>query len=148
MQKPYVAVAVAALFAAAVGLYLYFQTPRDMPTQTQIRIDSHALWVEVADTEPERQLGLSGRLNLTEGQGLLFVFDSDDKWGIWMKDMRFAIDILWADAAGRVVTVVQNADPGSYPQIFYPTLPARYVLEVPAGYAGRHGIAEGSQLKL
>ena len=105
--------------------------------------------VEVADTESTREQGLSGRLNLPEGQGMLFVFDTDGSWGIWMKDMRFAIDIVWADASGAIVTVSSNVAPDTYPEkSFYPIAPARYVLELPAGFTTAHGIAAGSKLVL
>lgn len=139
-------VAAVVLFAAAV-LYVLATKPRSMPAR-QIHLDAHAVFVEVADTPSEREQGLSGHAPLLEGEGMLFVFDTDDSWGIWMKDMLFPIDIVWANAEGRVVTVVANADPASYPQIFYPTVPARYVVELPAGYAGRNAIAEGSVLEL
>jgi uncharacterized protein len=135
------------LCAAGLLVLLYAQTIRPM-SDKQIYLDSHAIFVEVADNPAERELGLSGHAPLLEGQGMLFVFDTDDRWGIWMKDMHFAIDIVWADAEGTVMTVIQNAEPNSYPLIFYPTAAARYVLELPAGYAERQGIAEGSKLVL
>lgn len=100
--------------------------------------------VEIADTPENKQRGLSGRSSLPEGSGMLFIFDTDDEWGIWMKDMLFPIDIIWANTEGRVVGVVENASPDSYPKVFSPSRPARYVLEVPAGFAAEHKIREGS----
>jgi uncharacterized membrane protein (UPF0127 family) len=70
--------------------------------------------------------------------GLLFVFDEPGLHGIWMKDMRFPIDILWLDDAFQVVDVRKNVAPDSYPTVFKPTKPARYVLEVTAGFADRY----------
>ena len=104
--------------------------------------------VAVADTESLREQGLSGRASLPEGQGMLFVFDTDEEWGIWMKDMLFAIDIVWADAQGTVVTVANDVAPNTYPKVFYPSAPARYVVELPAGFAAAHSIAEGSKVVL
>ncbi len=147
ITKKYWAGVAALVVLAGVLLYIYTPTTEPMPAQ-QITLDSHALFVEVANTPALREQGLSGHEPLIDGQGMLFIFDQDDAWGIWMKDMRFAIDIVWADASGKVVTVAANATPDSYPQVFYPTAPARYVLEIPAGYTERNGIAEGSQLTL
>jgi len=104
--------------------------------------------VEVADTEALREQGLSGRPNLPEGQGMLFVFDTDGVWGIWMKGMQFPIDIVWADASGTVVTVAVNIAPDTYPDSFYPTIPARYVLELQAGFTATHDIVVGSKIVL
>jgi uncharacterized membrane protein (UPF0127 family) len=133
-------------------VFLYYFSPMQPVTtqyaQKNIHVGATTLVVDVADTEALREKGLSGRTSLAAGKGMLFVFNEDDQWGIWMKDMKFSIDILWLAADGTVVTVVPGAAPDSYPQAFYPTKPARYVVEVPAGYAGEHGIAEGAKFVL
>ena len=79
---------------------------------------------------------------------MLFIFESDERWGIWMRDMLFPIDIIWADAGGAIVTIAKNIAPETYPHVFEPVAPARYALEVPAGFAARHGIAEGVRIKV
>jgi uncharacterized membrane protein (UPF0127 family) len=107
---------------------------------------STTIAVEVADTHLSRRQGLSGRTALPEGTGMLFAFEQEGAWGIWMKDMHFPIDIVWMDSAGRVLTVAHDVSPATYPNSFYPDAPSRYVLELPAGYARTHGIAEGSEL--
>ena len=104
--------------------------------------------VDIASTKATRERGLSGRLALAPNTGLLFIFDQDGMWGFWMKDMLFSIDIIWTDAAGRVVTVAPNLSPQTYPQVFYPTAPAHYALEVPAGFAAAHSIQEGSMMNV
>lgn len=104
--------------------------------------------VEVVSSAADRERGLSGRASLKPGHGMLFVFDAEGEWGIWMKDMNFPIDIIWANSDGRIVSVVSNASPDSYPTVFKPAVAARYVLEVPAGYAAQNNILEGERLKL
>ena len=102
--------------------------------------------VDVADTEQARQKGLSGNPGLVPGRGMLFIFDKDDAWGMWMKDMHFSIDILWIDAGGQVVSIQRNVAPESYPTVFRPSSSARYVLEVPAGFSTANNINEGSTM--
>jgi len=86
---------------------------------------------------------LSNREKLAENQGMLFVFDHTDYHSFWMKDMRFAIDIIWIDENKKVVDITHNAEPESYPKIFKPSLPAQYVLEVNAGWAEEHRVKVG-----
>lgn len=117
-------------------------------TSTTVRVGSAILPVEVADTPAKRELGLSERESLQEDSGLLFVFQSDEEWGIWMKDMRFPIDIIWASKEGVVVHVEKNVSPETFPEVFSPDVPARYVLEVNAGFAVVHGIGTGSQFQV
>ncbi len=88
-------------------------------------------------TETEKQRGLANRTKIPGNDGMLFVFETDDRHGIWMKDMRMDIDIIWIDANKRIVTVERNVKPNTYPKVFQPTKPARYVLEVAAGQASK-----------
>lgn len=84
--------------------------------------------------EPSRNLGAFGVDSLKPNGGLLMVFDSDGTWGIWMKDMKVPLDILWLDANKKVVYIVKNASPEARDvATFTPKEPARYVLELLAG---------------
>ena len=139
----------AILVLSMVAVLAYVALPKEADTTVMrtISIGGTVIYVDVADTEVLREQGLSGRLNLPEGRGMLFVFENDDTWGIWMKDMLFSIDIVWADASGTVITVAAHVAPDTYPKSFYPSAPARYVLELPAGFAAAHDIRTGSILK-
>lgn len=93
---------------------------------------------DISDTAKKRTLGLSGRESLPDGRGMLFIFDTPGIYGFWMKDMNFAIDILWFDENMKLVDMWQNATPDSYPKAVEPRSPAKYVLEVPQGFAEAH----------
>ncbi len=118
------------------------------PSLRTIHLGDQAIRVSVADTPESRQKGLSGRAGLAPDEGILFVFPQDGKHGFWMKDMRFSIDILWLNADGRIVHIAKSVSPSTYPQSFVPTKPARYVLEVLAGYVTEHGVAIGDVVRL
>ena len=107
-----------------------------------------ALRVEIAETPEQREMGLSHRKSLKMGRGMLFVFTHDDRHAMWMKDMQFPIDIVWIDASMTVVHIERMLTPETYPQVFSSPVPARYVLEVPAGYTdNRIDIADVLRLK-
>jgi uncharacterized protein len=100
--------------------------------------------VEVVSTLEDRTLGLSGRESLPENTGMLFVFPENGEHLFWMKDMKFSIDIIWISEDGRVVYIKENAAPESFPEVFKPEGNARYVLEVPAGFAAKNNIKTDS----
>lgn len=102
----------------------------------------------VADTERERQQGLSGTPSLPDGVVKLFVFQQDAPHGFWMKDMQYAIDIVWADRDGVIVHIEPDVQPESYPTSFKPTTSARYVVETQAGFMAANGITVGDTLTL
>lgn len=136
-----------ALVVVVVALLFFMQRLSPQTTKQMVRLGDAELLAEVATTPAARSQGLSGHEPLHDGEGMLFIFESEGNWGIWMKGMRFAIDIIWADSAGTVITIARNVTPETYPEAFYPAEPrAKYVLEVPAGYAERVGVAEGAKL--
>ena len=99
--------------------------------------------IETVSTPEAMHRGLSGRTSLPDGAGMFFVFEKSDYFGIWMPDMHFPIDVLWFDEEMHVVYIVENMSPDSYPKVFTPTAPARYILEVPAGFVKAYGVVVG-----
>lgn len=97
---------------------------------------------DVANTEASRQKGLGGRVSIGRDEAMLFAFDYDASWPIWMKGMKFPIDIIWLDKNRKVVHVEKDVHPDAEPHdTYYSPVPARYVLEVGAGH---HNITVGS----
>ncbi|MCH7882886.1 DUF192 domain-containing protein, partial [Patescibacteria group bacterium] len=103
--------------------------------------------IELADTSEKRVHGLSGRDKLFENQGMLFIFDKPDFHSIWMKNMHFALDIIWIDEEWRVTDITKNALPESFPQTFQPTSLTKYILEVNAGFTEKNRIRIGDRVE-
>lgn len=118
----------------------------DFDGQIMALVGTTTLKIDLARTEEERAQGLSGRESLAEGEAMLFIFPTPGVYGFWMKEMNFDLDIIWLDEAGVVTDITPNVSRDSYPQVFYPQTKIKYVLEVPTGWAGRHGIALGDEL--
>ncbi|MHB8914174.1 MAG: DUF192 domain-containing protein, partial [Minisyncoccota bacterium] len=107
-----------------------------------------SLRIEFATTSAEREKGLGGRASIREDYGMLFVFPKDDLYGFWMKDTLVPLDMFWLDSKGQVISIAQDVATSSFPSVFYPAAPARYVLETSAGFARNHDIATGTPLLL
>lgn len=105
--------------------------------------------IEIADDPAERTQGLSGRDSLPENSGMLFVFDEPGAYAIWMKDMKFSIDILWL-LHGEIVWIEENAPLPSEQGIptFQPDVIATHILEVPPGFVQTYGISIGDLVAL
>lgn len=133
------------------GVFFLRSGERKAPTATgtetpTVTIARTTFSVTVADTDSERQQGLSGVPGLPEGAGKLFLFDVPGQPAFWMKDMRFSIDIVWIDAHWKVIDISEHLSPDTYPQTFAPRAPVRYVLEVPAGTVDSRGISIGDEV--
>jgi uncharacterized membrane protein (UPF0127 family) len=96
-----------------------------------------SITAELAVSDEERQQGLMYREKIDSDQGMLFVFEQEDKYSFWMKNMKFSIDMIWLDRDKRIVHIERKVPPcKSDPCPSYsPLIPALYVLELKAGSA-------------
>jgi uncharacterized protein len=92
----------------------------------------------LAETAFSRLRGLLGRSGLSSGEGMLLRPASSIHTGF----MRFAIDAVFLDSAGRVVKVAADLRPWRMAACSG----ARAVLELPAGEAARRGLRPGVSL--
>jgi uncharacterized protein len=119
------------------------------PAVTPLTLPSgKVLQVEVMVEDADRAMGLMFRPSLPEDRGMLFVFEALDFHGIWMKNCKFPIDILWLDADLRIVHVQEAAPPCPKQledrcPVYSPLRKATYVVELNAGQARREGAIVG-----
>jgi uncharacterized protein len=110
------------------------QDNNDNKESKVLKIGNAALNIEIANTDAERIQGLSGRLGLSENDGLLFVFDKEGYYSFWMKDMNFPIDIAWLDKNKRITHIEKDVLPETYPKTFDSSVQSLYVLETKANF--------------
>ena len=102
--------------------------------------------LEIVDTPEERQQGLSDRPDLPPKKGMLFVFQTADDYGIWMKDMHFPLDIIWLNSDRQVVGLEENVQPDSYPDSFRADAASLYIIEINAGETADAGLEIGDTI--
>jgi uncharacterized membrane protein (UPF0127 family) len=137
------------IFFCIIGIFsavfLRYPPGKTEMKNTAITFKNVVVNVDVADTEALRAKGLSGRVSLPDGTGMWFAYRENGIYSFWMPDMHFPIDIIWFDENFQVVSMQQNVTPESYPRVFTPDVPARYVLEVPSGFVQKNGIIIGDE---
>ena len=102
------------------------------------------LRVEVADSDEERSRGLMFREELSEGHGMLFVFDGPQMLSFWMKNTVIPLDILFFDEGGKLVsTATMEPCVTERCPIYASGGEAQFALEVPAGFVDRYGVGDG-----
>ena len=98
--------------------------------------------IEVAEDRAAQAQGLMYRSAMEENHGMLFPYPSARPLSFYMKNMKMSIDIIFADAERKIVTIHQAAMP--YSEKSLPSSEdAQYVVEVTAGFTSRHNIEEG-----
>ncbi|MCE7936235.1 DUF192 domain-containing protein [Candidatus Saccharibacteria bacterium CPR2] len=137
---------VAAVFIV-VTLYLFFSKNHKAESQNNvIKIDALELNIEVADSGEERIRGLSNRNSLSSDSGMLFTFESVDEYCFWMKDMNFAIDMIWIGEDQKITHIQKNVTPGTYPVTFCNS--GKYVLEINSGLSDKYGLQNGQTAQI
>ena len=119
--------------------------------KTFIKFENNTSFLaDTAFTLKEKKLGLSFSKE-KDNFALLFVYDKPQELIFWMKDMNFAIDILWIQK-NQVVWIEENIRP-SNPLLKESNLPtyghnilADKVLELPAGTSRKHKIKTGMKV--
>ena len=104
------------------------------------------LKVEVASTDVQRQMGMMWRTSLAEDEGMIFLFEQEQHLSFWMRNTLLSLDIIFIDADWKVVGVAERATPRTDDPREVPGL-SQYVLEVQAGFADRHGIGPGTEVR-
>ncbi|MFB6138904.1 MAG: DUF192 domain-containing protein [Halosimplex sp.] len=101
----------------------------------------------VADTRAKRVLGLSDTATLPMGEGMLFVHAHADRHGYVMRDMSFPLDMVFVGGDERITVIHHAAVPdGKYETVYRGR--AKWVLEVPRGWANRTGVDEGDRIAI
>jgi uncharacterized membrane protein (UPF0127 family) len=105
--------------------------------------------VEIADEPGEWQRGLMERPFLAHNRGMLFIFPEQAPRVFWMMNTLIHLDIIFADAEGRILNIAANVPPCAAPRrcpTYRSIAPARYVLEIPGGHARTLGVRPGGYL--
>lgn len=130
------------LFCLLPSLTLAGEGNKTLPLQLP---SGKKITAEVADTPSKRVLGLMFRDHLPQTHGMLFIFDDLDFHGIWMKNCRIALDILWLDQNRKIIHIEERVPPCQTEpcRVYYPVGKALYVLEVNAGLVAEQKIQPG-----
>lgn len=102
--------------------------------------------VEIADTEESRRIGLMNREQLPEGQGMLFVFERDQRLSFWMRNTSIPLSIAYI-SSDLVVREMHDMTPFSLDPV-RSSRSVRYALEVNQGAFREAGIEPGDTVVL
>lgn len=147
-SRKWVAILVGLPLAVIFAFVAWYTSAHPHGHLKPLTIGDATVYVSIAETESAREQGLSGRTRLAADEGMLFIFPNEGMYRFWMKDMKFSIDMLWLSADGTIVHMAPSVSPETYPETFASEVPARYVLELPAGYSESHDLTVGDRVGL
>ncbi len=109
-------------------------------------VGDHTFHVEIADTDESRAQGLMHRESLPADQGMLFVFDRDQRLSFWMKNTSIPLSIAYISSDG-VIREIRDMEPYDLTPV-RSQRSVRYALEVNQGAFEEAGISEGDSVEI
>ena len=110
-----------------------------------LKIKGHAIRVEVANTPDTRRTGLMFRDSLPESQGMLFVYEAEDRHAMWMKNTLLPLAVAFIDHSGRILNI-EEMQPQTE-DTHTAAAPAAYSLEMNQAWFKKRGIKRGDRVE-
>lgn len=106
----------------------------------------HNFEVEIAATEPDREVGLMFREHMAPDHGMLFEMDAPAIVNFWMKNTLIPLDMLFIAPDGTIKSIHANAIPQDLTPISS-VVPVNGIIELNGGQAKALGIAVGDKVQ-
>lgn len=140
------------IFLAGIVIYLEYQKILE---KNRVVIYTGAgkaeIRVEYATTAEKQKQGLMGRASLPKNSGMLFIFPDEKIREFWMQDTLIPLEIMFIDTKGRIneIIAMKPCAPDSLTCLIYTSKePARFAVEVNAGFTIKNRIIEGDILEI
>ena len=110
-----------------------------------LKIKGHVIRVEVANTEDSRRTGLMFREALRENQGMLFVYETEGRHAMWMKNTLIPLSVAFIDRNGRIINI-EDMQPQTE-DAHGARASAAFSLETSQGWFKKRGIKAGDRVQ-
>jgi len=132
------------LNALAISMAMVPWTASAQMTEVSLGAGIHIVQAEVANTDELRMQGLMHRKSLGPNQGMLFVWPQDETYCMWMKNTLIPLSVAFLDAKGVIVSVHEMKPQTENSHCA--ASPARYALEMNAGWFKAKGVQRGARI--
>jgi uncharacterized membrane protein (UPF0127 family) len=109
-----------------------------------LKINGHSIRAEVANTEEGRRTGLMFRTSLAENQGMLFIYETEGRYAMWMKNTNVPLSVAFIDKNGAILNI-EDMEPQT--EDSHGSMgAAKFSLEMNQGWFKKRGIKRGDHV--
>ncbi|PJG58975.1 hypothetical protein CUC53_09805 [Aeromonas cavernicola] len=126
-------------------LCVYSSDGQSKMPENKIKIGQQELTVEVANTDKDRQVGLMNRKKLGAQDGMLFIFDDNRPYCMWMKNTLIPLSVAFADECGNILNIEDMLPQTDEQHCALGN--ARFALEMNKGWFEQHKISPGMRIE-
>ena len=109
-----------------------------------LKINGHSIRAEVANSEEDRRTGLMFRKSLAENQGMLFIYEKEGRYAMWMKNTNVALSVAFIDRNGAILNI-EDMEPQTEDSHGSKGV-AKFSLEMNQGWFKKRGIKKGDHV--
>ncbi|HUY04819.1 MAG TPA: DUF192 domain-containing protein [Rhodocyclaceae bacterium] len=99
---------------------------------------------ELANTDQSRAQGLMYRKRMPANDGMLFVFDQDERYCMWMRNTLMPLSVAFLDGRGRIINIEEMLPQTE--NTHCAARPARFALEMNAAWFKTRGLDAGTSI--
>jgi uncharacterized membrane protein (UPF0127 family) len=135
------------VFTAVLGLVLWLGsigTQADPLLTYPLKINGHSIRAEVANSEEDRRTGLMFRKSLAENQGMLFIYEKEGRYAMWMKNTNVPLSVAFIDKTGAILNI-EDMEPQTEDS-HGSRGAAKFSLEMNQGWFKKRGIKKGDHV--
>lgn len=114
------------------------------PPRTELSAGLFRIEVEVASDPDSRAIGLMHRRELGPNRGMIFIFAEDRPHCMWMRNTLIPLSVAFLDLEGRIINIEEMK--AQTQDTHCARRPARYALEMNAGWFAGHKIVPGTRV--
>ncbi len=137
------------LLAGIIGGSWWFMN-QNKPARSEMPIVSATIGtgtfrLHAPQDEQGRKTGLAAFDSLAQDEGMILRGMPVGRQSIWMKNMKFDIDVLWVNKDNQIIYIVQGMSKSDQQTIYHNPVnaPSAYVIELPDESCNKYGIATG-----
>lgn len=135
--------------AASLGLLVASATSQasDQAAEqiVELSVGRQRIEAEVASSLAARSQGLMFRREMARHRGMLFVFDQSARHCMWMRNTLIPLAVAFIDDRGRILNIEEMKPETGITHCA--TAPARYALEMNAGWFSANRLAAGARVR-
>lgn len=124
-----------------------FEERQELTVTDCAGVEKGQLNVAVAESFSERYVGLSRTDSLAENEGLVLAYDEGGEKDIAMRNMDFALDVVFVSGDGEITSIDTLDAPESFLSYYllYDSTSGtgEFVVETNAGWSEEHGVSAG-----
>lgn len=146
-------VSVISVFVMAIGSVAWAQKVNPVTfTQSEIKVGSKKIKVDIAKTPDQHEYGLMNRDSLGKDTGMLFIFERESTLSFWMKNTFIDLAIAYIDSNKKIIDIQEmkatKKNDTSEPAIYPSAKPAQYALEMNKGWFKKNKIKVGDLITI